>query len=220
MNLSSLKDQTSKFLGDPNQSRFVPADVLTALNRAQEQFALETRALWKDTTYTSAAADASYALPSDFMFEESVYFNGKLLTALSRRDLAILSPDADWTTTTGTPTNYIIDPEEATKQLLLYPIPGSNDASKTIAMRYFPLPAAMSSDTDVPLNSSALMAQFHIGLCAYAAWLLLAGEELTPSIVQKRRDLLGIYSDSVAKAVDTFKNTVSAPMRLRGSRPA
>lgn len=219
MNLASLRDQAAKFVADPNRTRYADSDYLTALNRAQEQFALDTRALWKDTTWTSAADDATYSLPSDFMWEESVYFNGLLLAPITRRDLAIFSPDKDWTLSTGTPTRYIIDPEEATKQLLLYPIPTSNDNAKTISMRYFPLPTAMASDTDTPLNSSALMAQFHIGLAAYAAWLLLTTEQMTPDILQKRSILIGIYSDSSTKAIDLFKNTVSAPLRLRGSRP-
>lgn len=218
MILSSLRDQTAKFAGDPSRTRYLDADYLAALNRAQEQFCLETRALWKDTTWTSAANDATYALPSDFMFEESVYFGGLLLKPISRRDLAILSPDVDWTLTPGTPTHYLVDPEEAQKTLLLYPIPTSNDAGKTISMRYFPLPTALAADGDTPLNSSALMSQFHIGLCAYAAWLLLMTEELTPAIRQKRSDLLSIYADAAAKATDLFKNTVSAPWRMRGSR--
>ena len=218
MNLATLRDQAAKFCADINQTRYAQDDYLIAINRAQEQFALETRSLWKDTTFTSAAADATYELPSDFMFEESVYFDGKPLDPMTRRDFAILSPDTDWTLTTGTPTKYLIDPEEATKQILLYPIPNTNDASKVIALRYFPLPTALSADTDTPLNASLLMAQFHLGLAAYSAWLLLAGEVSSPEIQAKRRDLLAIYQDATEKAVETFKNTVSAGWRMRGTR--
>lgn len=219
MNLSALRDQAAKFCADPSQTRYDATTYLTALNRAQEQFCLETRSLFKDTTYTSVANDATYALPTDFMWEESVYFAGLLLSPMTRRDFAILSPDSDWTLTTGTPTRYLIDPEEATKQILLYPIPTSNDASKTIAMRYFPLPATLSQDTDTPLNSSALMSQFHIGLAAYAAWLLLTAESMDQATLVKRRELLSIYADSRDKATDLFKNTTSAQWILRGNRP-
>jgi hypothetical protein len=218
MNLSALRDQTAKFCADIDMSRYGVAAYLTAINRAQEQFAMETRSLWEDEPYTSSDGVASYTLPTDFMFEESVYFNGKPLDPVTRRDLAILSPDNDWTITTGTPTKYLIDPEEATKQLLLYPIPTSADASKTISLRYFPLPAALADDTDTPLNSSLLLAQFHIGIAAYASWLLLAGETSTPEIQAKRRDLLQIYTQSTDKAVELFGNTVSAGWRMRGTR--
>lgn len=219
MNLATLRDQVAKFIGDPDLTRHTPADYLTALNRAQEQFALDTRSLWKDTTWTSVANDATYSLPSDFMFEESVYFDGLLLTPTSRRDFAILSPKTDWTLTTGTPTRFLIDPEEATKQILLYPIPTANDAGKTIAMRYCPLPTALSADTDIPLNSSALLAQFHLGIASFAAALLLDAESATPELMAKKRELMSRYADMSAKAVDLFRNTSSAPWRMRGSRP-
>lgn len=223
MNLSTLRDQTAKFCSDPDRTRFGDSAYLTALNLAQEQFALDTRSLWKDTTWTSTAEDATYAfsaaspVATDFMWEDTIYYDGKLLTPTSRRDFAVLSPGVDWTVETGTPTRVLVDPEEAVKGIRLYPIP--TESGKTIAMRYFPLPTALADDEDTPLNSSALMAQFHIGLCAYAAWLLLLGETATPEIRQKRSDLLSVYSDAATKANDLFKNTVSAPWRMRGSRP-
>lgn len=226
MILSALRDQTARFCGDPGRTRYSDTEYLTALNRAQEQFAMETRSLWKDTTWTSLANDATYAFSaasptaSDFMFEDSIYFDGIKLEPVTRHDLAILAPKTDWTLTTGTPTRVIVDPEEAIKGILLYPIPTSNDAGKTIAMRYFPLPTALAGDTDVPLNSSALMAQFHIGLCAYAAWLILLTEEVTQANSKKRDDLLAIYNDAATKSTDLFKNTVSATPRMRGTRPA
>lgn len=219
MNLSTLRDQAAHFCGDKDRTRYSDAEYLVALNRAQEQFAMDTRALWKDYSWSSVAGTAAYSLPSDFMWEESVYFNGLPLLPVTRRDLAILSPNNDWTLTTGTPTCYVIDPEEANKELLLYPIPTSQDAAKVVTIRYFPLPVALAGDTDIPLNSSALMTQFHIGLAAYAAWLLLINETLTQDILLKRRELLSIYQDSAAKATDLFKTTASAPWRMRGSRP-
>lgn len=218
MNIGTMRSQAARFCGDPDVTRYAAADYLNALNLAQNQFALETRALWKDTTWSSVANDATYALPTDFMWEDELHFNGLPLTPLSRKNFTLLSPDSDWTIVTGTPTHFLVDPEEAQKQLLLYPIPTANDAQKTIAMRYIPFPVALAADSDVPLNSSALMQQFHVGLCAYAAWLLLASEETTQLVSEKRRSLLGIYADSRDKAIKTFKNTVSAPWVMRGSR--
>lgn len=219
MNLSTLRDQAAKFAGDPQRTRYPDADYLVALNRAQEQFALDTMALWKDKTWTSVSGQAAYDLPADFMFEQDAIFNGLPIDPASRRDFAILAPGTDWTLTTGTPTRYLVDPEEAQKKLLLYPMPTDNDAGKTISMRYFPLPTALASDSDIPLNSSALMSQFHIGLAAYAAWLLLLTEEVTPGNAQKRANLLSVYSDAATKATDLFRPTASAPWRMRGSRP-
>lgn len=212
MNLGTMRTQVAAFIGDPDQTRFTAAQYLDAINRAQEQFALETRSLWKDKSWSHAADDADEDLPSDFMWESYVTYDGKELIPISRHELNRQKGD-DWASDTGTPTHFIIDPEEAVKKIVLYPIP---QEAKTLIMRYFPLPAALSSDSDTPLNSSALMVQFHIGIAAFAAWLLLLGEEQTPAIVQKRREFERLYADAVSKAVDSFKNTASAPLELRG----
>lgn len=215
MNLATLRSRVGGFLGDPDDTRFSPTVKLAALNDAQTQFALETRALWKDASWSHAANDADENLPSDFMWEEFVTWDGYELSPITREELNRLNPGTDWTDDTATsPTHYIIDPEEAVKEIVLYPIPTE---AKTLRLRYFPLPTALASDSDVPLNSSALMVQFHLGIAAYAAWLILLQEEQTPSIVQKQKSMLAIYNDAVTKAVDTFRNTASAPIRPRGS---
>lgn len=213
MNLGTLRTQVGSFTGDPDDTRFSQAVKLTALNRAQEQFALDTQALWKDTSWSHAADDADEDLPSDFMWEDYVTWDGHELDPISRHELNRRNPGADWTDDTGDPTHYIIDPEEAVKEIVLYPIPTE---AKTLRMRYFPLPTALASDSDVPLNSSALMAQFHMGIAAYAAWLLLMGEEQTPAIDAKQRKLLGVYNDMVEKCQSKFKNTASAPIQIKG----
>ena len=107
------------------------------------------------------------------MWEDWVTYNGIEIDPISRHGIQKLSTD-DWTLTEGVPTHYIIDPEEAGKRIRLYPIV---QEAKTLSMRYFPLPAEMTADSNTPLNSSALMAQFHLGLAAFTAWLLLQGEQ-------------------------------------------
>ena len=214
MNLATLRTQVGAFLGDPDDARWTTAVKLTALNRAQEQFALDTQALFKDTSWSHAANDADENLPSDFMWEDYVSWDGYEIRPISRHELNRLNSGTDWTDDSSTsPTHYIIDPEEAVKEIVLYPIPTE---AKTLRMRYFPLPTALSSDSDVPLNSSALMAQFHIGIAAYATWLLLLNEEQTPAIVQKQKAMLTIYNDMTEKAISKFKNTASAPIKKNG----
>ena len=212
MNLGTMRTQVAAFAGDPDQTRFTAAEYLAAINRAQEQFALETRALWKDKSWSHAANDADEDLPTDFMFEDWVTYDGKNLSPISRHEAASRWGE-DWATDTGTPTHFIIDPEEAVKEIVLYPIPTE---AKTLIMRYFPLPTELASDSDTPLNSSALMVQFHLGVAAFAAWLLMLNEEQAPPIVQKRREFELLYADAVTKAVSSFKNTASAPLELKG----
>lgn len=214
MNRGAMRTQTADFLSDKNQTRYSSTQYNTALGKAQEQFALDTKALWKDASYSVTAADATYDLPTDFMWEDWVKYDGVEISPISRHELQRLSGQ-DWTDDQGAPTNYIIDPEEASKSITFYPIP---QEAKTAAMRYFPLPAAMSSDSDVPLNSSTLMVQFHLGICAFAAWLLIMGEQVTPATQAKANSLMPLYTDAVNKAIETFKNTASAALQIRGSR--
>lgn len=211
---SVMRTTTAELVGDPQQTRYTVARYNTALDRAQEQFAMDSRALWKDTSFTTAAGTATESLQTDFMYEDWVTYDSKELSPISRHDMQRLY-GPDWVDTTGEPTNYIIDPEEAVKQIRLWPTPTE---AKTVVIRYYPLPAAMSSDSSVPLNSSSLMAQFHLGLCGFAGWLLLTSEQMTPQILDKRRELMRTYTDAVNKAISSFKNTASAGIKIRGSR--
>ena len=214
MNRGSVRTQAADFCGDKNQTRYSATQYNTAINRAQEQFALDTKALFKDTSWSTVSGTATYDLPDDFMWEDWVTYDGSEISPISRHELQRRKGGEDWTDDTGTPTHYIVDPEVAQGKVRLYPIP---QEAKTLGMRYFPLPAEMTSDSDTPLNSTTRMAQFHIALAAYAAWLLLTGEDPTPSIDQKRSDLMKIYADGAGKATETFKNTASAPIMIKGT---
>jgi hypothetical protein len=211
---SVMRTTTAELLGDPQQTRYSSTRYNTALDRAQEQFAMDSKALWADTSFTTSAGTSTQSLPSDFMYEDWVTYDSQELTPISRHDLQRLY-GSTWVDRQGTPTHYIIDPEEAVKQIKLWPTPVE---AKTVVLRYYPSPAAMGSDSSIPLNSSALMAQFHLGLCGFAGWLLLTSEQMTPAILEKRRELMRMYTDAVNKAISSFKNTASAGIKIRGTR--
>ena len=217
MNLSTLTALTASMAQDPAQTRY--SNYTQALNLAQQQFALDSKCLWKDwptTTITSGLA--AYALPADFMWEKTVMFNGIELTPISRHELQVIKTGDRWDDDTGTPTRYIVDPDVAKSQLLLYPIPQAVDAGKDLVLTYYGLPTDMAAGSDIPFNATLLLAQFHIGIAAWAAWILLQSEQVTPEIERKKKDLLQIYNDNVSLAVDKFKNTASELMRMRGNR--
>jgi len=218
MNRGQIKTLASNFCEDPQQTRFSGL-YDDAINRGQEQFAMDSKALYKDaSTITVAADDASYDLPTDFMYEKKVTHKGIALEPISRSTLEFYTKTQDWSVITGTPKKFVIDPEEARKQILLYPIPQGDDAGANLIITYYPLPAEMTADTDTPLNSSSLMIQFHIGIAAYTAWLLLGNVPSTPEVANKRSDLMKQYMDKVTEAIDTFGNTKSAPIRMKGGR--
>lgn len=208
-----MRTQTADFVGDRNITRYESAQYDRVLDRAQEQFNLDSRVLWEDEPYTTASGDALYDLPTDFLYEDWVTYDGKELVPISQHDLQRIAGE-DWAEREGTPTHVLVNPEEGAKNFRLWPIP---QEAKSVVLRYFPLPASLSSDASIPLNSLALAAQFHIGICAYAGWLLLMSEEQTPALAQKMAQLQRIYADSVTQAIDTFKNTASAGIKIRGS---
>lgn len=215
---STIRSYASLFAGDVNQSRFTPTQYNDAINLGQQQFALESLALFKDNTITVVDGTATYDLPTDFMLEKEVTHKGLKLDPISRATIQFYARTTDWTTITGTPKYFLIDPEEARKQIRLYPSPLADDAGANLVLTYYPLPADLSSDSATPLNSSVLLVQFHIGIAAYAAWLVLGYEKATPEIVSKRADLYKQYQDKVTEARDKFGNTASEPLRLRGGR--
>lgn len=215
MNRGALKTQAADFAGDPQMTRYSDTKYNTAANKAQEQFATDTRALYKDMTpVTTTAGDSTYDLPSDFILEEFVTYDGEELTPISRHEIQKRFGN-QWDDEEGTPTHVLINPEEGAKNLILAPIPQDG---KSLGMRYICLPAEMDEDIDTPLNGSALMTQFHMGLAAFMAWLLLGTEEVTPAIQAKRADLLRIYKDAVNKATEQFGNSKSAPIKISGGR--
>lgn len=216
MNLTTLTQVAAQFANDSQQTRY--AGLYTqALNLGQDQFALDAKVTWKDWPSTTiVSGQASYPLPSDFMWEKKVTCNGLMLLPISRAELDRQFTASRWDTLTGTPRNYIVDPDVQKNQLLLFPIPQGNDAGNDLVLTYFALPVDLANGTDTPLNANPLLVQFHIGIAAWAAWYLLGAENATPEMTQKRKDLLQIYNDCVSQATDTFRNTVSAPLRQRG----
>lgn len=217
MNRGAIKSLAANWAGDPASSRYAGL-YDSSLDRAQEQFAQDSKALYKDAaTITIVDGTAAYNLPTDFMYEKKVTHKNLLLTPISRATMEYYK-STDWTLDKGTPRYYIIDPEEARKTITIYPVPGGADIGANLVITYYPVPASSTTDTDIPLNGSALMVQFHDGLAAYLAWILLGNEQLTPEISAKRSDLMKTYQNSITAAIDTFGNTKSASLRLRGGR--
>jgi len=211
MNRGELRTLTSRLCEDPGQTRFTPAQYNDGIDKAAKQFVMDSKALYKDFAITVVAGTAAYSLPTDFQYEKEVTLNGVELKPISRASLQGMKSDR-WDDDEGTPKYFIIDPEEARKTLTLYPKPTSTDSGTAIVLTYYPVPSTMSADGDTPLNGSALMVQFHIGLAHWAAWLLMSYLPQTPEISQKRAEFFGNYQAKVTEAIQTFGNTKSEPL--------
>jgi len=215
MNRGELRTLIGNMVEDPNQTRFTAAKYNDAINHSQRQFAMDSKALYKDQSITMVSGTAAYSLGTDFMMEKMVVLNGIELSPISRGELQRRKGREDWTGDEGTPEFYIIDPEESRKTITLYPKPNSIDNGTALVVTYYAFPSDLSSDVSVPLNSSSLMVQFHIGLAAYGAYLMMMYLPQTPEIAQKRGEMYAIYNAKVNEAIQTFGNTKSEAIQFR-----
>ena len=135
MNFAELKTWTKFFVGDPNGTRFNTTRLNAAINLANKQFALDGKP-YKDQSYTLSASETSKSLPADFVAEVKVKLDGLKLDPISQDTLESVVRDADYTDTEGTPTYYLINPEEAEKSISFYPKPDSGMEDKTLILRY------------------------------------------------------------------------------------
>ena len=179
MNRGQMRTFASLLSSDPNLTRFTATQYNDIIDIANEQFATDSRSLFKYKEYTLVDATGAYTLPTDFMYERDVELQGEDLLPKSRYTMN-RSFDSNWKDDKGTPTHYIVDPEVGRKQILLYPIPEAKDVGKTVTMAYYVLPAVMTADADIPLNSSSYHVRFHMGIVAFAVWSLMNYEVPTP----------------------------------------
>lgn len=212
MNVGEIRTLTASFAEDPNLQKFTAAKYLESINFANQQFAMDSKALYKTQDYVMVIDDAKYDLPVDFMGERGVLLNGIELDPIRREQLNSLYKGTRWDEIEGTPTHYIIDPMEAKKEMILFPIPNSISDGTSLSLTYYPLAQTLTALTDVPLNTSLLLVQYHIALAQYAAWLLLGYITQTTEIQTKRANLSAEYKEKVDEAIMNFGDTKSAPM--------
>lgn len=217
LTLSQLADLAAGFAEDLNQTRY-SGRYTQAINLAQLQFVKDTGCYWIDQSYSVVANTSTYALPSDFLWEKKVTLNGSKLDPISRQTLEDYKGLDRWDDDQGTPSQYMIDPEEANKKLRLYPIPGSGDAgTNNLVMRYIAVPADLSGISDIPFGSYTYLAPYHLALAYYAAYVLLQNEPVGPASA-KRTQLMRDYMAFVSQASDRFKNTQSEAWDMQGRR--
>ncbi len=215
MNLSDLRTLTASFAEDPSQTKFSPTKYNDAINKGNQQFAMDSKALYGDFPITVVVGTAQYSLPTDFMVEKEVWLNGIELKPISRATLGKIKTGDRWDDDTGTPEYYIIDPEVARQTLTLYPKPDNIDNGSSLVLTYYPFPSTLSADADIPLNGSSLMYQFHTAIAAYAAWMLFNYLQPTDAIQVKKSELMKIYTTKITEAIQTFGNTKSEPLVWR-----
>ena len=221
MTRSELVTRVGLLIGDPSNQRFTAAQLQAEIQKWQEQFVLDTKCLIDVQSTSIVAATASYDLPSDILDVVRVAHNGLKLERTSEYDLDVLY-DLNWSDDTGTPKKYYIDLDPNNKKIILFPIPESGDAgSSNLVMEYIKLPPALSSDSDVPLDSHTLLAAYHDAIAYGAAASLLNIQPDQTSlvmVVQYEKK----YNKLVDECKENFKNLGNeSPMNIyKGRNPS
>jgi len=216
MDRSTARTLVSRRVEDPNLTRWTPAEYNSAIQRANEQFALESKVLKIQTTLTSTANQAFIDISSltTLFAVRLVRHKGIKLAPTSEETKAKFS-NQDFTDDKGTPLSFWIDNDR--DRLYLYPIPESGDAGENVTLDYFAIPAA-STDSQNLLNQEAFQQVYTPGIVAYSAWELLGNETPTPAVTQKRADCFSEYQMHVNKAIDFGQNIEQEPIAMTGGR--
>lgn len=215
MDRGTARTFVSLKIEDVNLERFTEAQYNSALDLAEEQFALDTRCLQKETTLTAVADQAYIDLPTDFMVCVLVRHKGLKLQPVNRWKLSFQNGE-DWTDDVGTPTGYYIDDEN--ERIYFYPIPQTGDAGAYVTLDYIATPTAISDDATVLLNARALLAIYHPAVVAYAAWQMLSYGPMDQSTLIKRSELMKEYEIYRDRAIDTYNNMADEPIQMKGGR--
>ena len=226
MTYADLLTLIGDLTNDPNSDRYTTAQRATELDNSQNEINVEI-GLIKDTiTITIVDGTRQYAIsgltgtPISF---SRVTHKGLLLKPKDKGFFDLYAGGSDWTTTTGTPTNYIVEITDPDNQFItLYPTPTGNDIGANLIVEYIKAHTPMSATTDVPFmsgtSSDSLLRAYDWGLAYSVASRLLARDPSEVN-VPKAANYAAISRSVKANIQQVFKALEKEiPMRIRGGR--
>ncbi len=176
MNLSEIRSDIYSQIDEETTSTYITSTELNRwINQAQSIINRKTREIKSSTTLTSTASTASYALPSDCLSIERVFYDGEHIHKATWPELDELGL-TDSSAGTGVPDYYV----RRGGYLYLYPVPSTS--SLNIVVTYIARPATLSDDSDEP----EIDEEEHELLVLYSIYKFrLKDEEYTESLACK-----------------------------------
>jgi hypothetical protein len=196
MTRATLVSRISLLVNDPSDQRFTAAQKQAEIEKAQEQFVIDTRCLKDVLAITVVDGTAEYALPTDIFDVMRVAHKGLKIESVSAYELDLLYK-SDWSVTRGTPTRYYIDLDPNNKKIHFFPIPQAADAGANMTMEYLKIPPALSADGSIPLDGHTLLTPYHDAIAYWAAASLL---NILPD--QSALVMISQYENKYIKYVD------------------
>lgn len=201
---------------DKDQTRFTETQYNTAIDLAEEQFALDARAIIRETTLTSLADTFEIALPTDFMVAVLARHKGLKLRPVTKYGLSWQN-GTDWTTmNSGTPVAFYIDDED--EKIGTVPKPSASEAGANLLLNYVAKPATISSDSTVLLSARSFLQYYSPAVVAWAAREVLTYLPMSPEIKAKMDELMGEYERYKDHCISTYNNMADEPIQMRGGR--
>jgi len=200
LTLKDIRSQIRRHMGDLNstsaQEIWQDTELDFLINQGQRVTCDRTWCIIKSTTISLATDTTYYNLPSDFYVSKRVEYGTSLLneTVIEKLDR---DSDSWLSTSTGTPANYYINSERT--QVGMYPVPDST-AATTIIMWYLPVPADLTSDSDIPFNGIYKLYSYHHLLVYYSLAHIMFAEG-NPNAAT----WFNLYNLGVARMEDNIK---------------
>lgn len=163
MTFQQLYETVYRQMRDTGQTRYDLAFVKRYLNDAERQFCRKTEySIKKDASITTASGTREYTLPSDFLHEVAVFWNGRRMAWTDLEDT--IHEDGDQS---GEPTAYYIEGGK----IGFEDVPTS---AQTVTIVYYSIGGAMAQTSDTPIVPT----EHHMLLVAYACyWCSIEGDD-------------------------------------------
>lgn len=226
MTLSDLQALISSLCNDPGNQRYALTDINTELDNTQDEWNVEARIIKDTTTITVISGTRQYALSgltgTPISFTRATH-KGLPLKKRSRAYFDLYSGGQDWTTITGTPTDYCIEALiAATQYVTVRPTPGDGDTGANLVVEYIKRHTPMSAISDTPFMSgtapNSLLRPYDWGL-AYATAARLLARDPTPETSNKVSNYNNIAKVVKADVIQVFDALEKEePYRLRSNR--
>jgi len=210
LSLSDIRTHIRNNVNDPstdtNKQRWANAEIDFLVNQGQREVCDITWCLYTSTNIALVSGTTYYSLPSDTHFIDRVVYNNS--TVLPYKPIPLLDrEDSDWLSTAiGTPTSYHL--KYPKRDIGFSPCPNNTN---NIEVFYVKVPSDLSSDDDIPYNSTEILYPYHHLLIDYAgACLFLRDgmmEQYNASYAQYRQGVTRMmrHIGLVEKNINLFK---------------
>lgn len=213
---ANLVTQVSELIGDASNQQWSTNQIQDRLQKAQEKFVSDTRALRDTQSFSIVSGTNTYDLSTDTFDIVRVGLTGKgVLKRIGKFDLDLLI-GGNWASVNGTPSSYYVDVSSTNKKLTLYPIPQSADAgTNNLVVDYVKVPPVMASDSDAPLNGQTLLQPYLDALSYFAAAQILYASN-NPTDWTKANVMMKQYDSKVTECITLFNDlSETTPLRLK-----